>query len=319
MKGLPGVGPETIKKIGESDPGFIPDTALLERLKACSRSAKAKSLTQGDIGRALDSAEDVLKKSADQGISVTSWYEKDFPDGLRHALNTSGKKAPAILVFYKGDLSLASSHGVAVIGARKCAPQAAAAGRAIAEKLAARGFCIVSGLALGCDTAAHEGALNAHDGKTIAILGNGLDDVYPKENKLLAERILERGGLLLSEYEIGTPALNYNLVARDRLQAALSLATIVLQTSPKGGTMNAALSTHHAGRPLYAVRYSDASVNGSPETEGNHLLVSKYKAQYIGGYRNMTEMDEDMDRVSESIRQKSLGSCPSLEISDSLF
>jgi DNA processing protein len=160
----------------------------------------------------------------------------------------------------------------------------------ISGEFARRGFNIVSGLAIGCDTYAHKGALNV-GGKTTAFLANSLEYslIYPSENKGLAEEIVDKGGLLLSEYSIGKNANKYNLVARDRLQSALSLATIVIQTGIKGGTMHAANTTLKSGKPLYAMKYKDEFTNQHEKSLGNAYLV-KQGAKYISGGDNIDEL-----------------------------
>ena len=121
---------------------------------------------------------------------------------------------------------------------------------------------------MGCDTLAHEAAL-AVNGSTTAILAGGLDSIYPRENRGLAGRILNAGGLLISENPVFTQTNKYNLVARDRLQGALGDATLVIQTSVKGGTMHAAKATLSAGKPLFVVDYKDSTAD---VVQGNLLL-----------------------------------------------
>ena len=133
-------------------------------------------------------------------------------------------------------------------------------------------------------------------GKTTAFLANGLDhdSIYPEENQELAEDIVAKGGLLLSEYPIRQGVNRYALVARDRLQAALSLATLVIQTGVKGGTMHAANTTLKAGKPLYAMKFKDETTNQHEKCLGNAYLVEQ-GAQYIGG-------GDNLDTVSEQIK-----------------
>jgi DNA processing protein len=148
---------------------------------------------------------------------------------------------------------------------------------------------------VGCDTCGHKGALKV-GGKTTAILANGLDSdsIYPPENKDLAEEIVEKGGLLLSEYPVGTPVNRYSLVARDRLQAGLSLATLVVQTGEKGGTMHAATTTLKANKPLFAMHYKDSATNNHEKCLGNALLV-KQGGKYISG-------GDNVDAISDFIK-----------------
>lgn len=145
------------------------------------------------------------------------------------------------------------------------------AGKYFASRFASQGVNIVSGLAIGCDTAVHEGALLV-GGATTAFLGGGLDEIYPRENEGMARRIVDNGGLLLSEYPIGMPGNKYTLVARDRLQAGLASATLVIQCSRHSGTMHASKATLSAGKPLLVVDYK-SGVDPS-RTEGNEYLKS---------------------------------------------
>ena len=303
LQSLPGVGIKTILKIGNSANDFIDDISFRHVVLSMSKSSRKIKLSTEDIDCALSNAEDNILTSKRQDISVVSYYENNFPIAFRHAIDCKGKDSPSIILFYKGDFSLLSMDSIAIIGTRKCSQTAAIASKTLARKFASRGFCIVSGLAIGCDCAAHEGALDVPNGKTIAVLANGLDTIYPKTCSDLSERILETGGLLISENVIGTPALNYTLVARDRLQAATSLSTVVIQSGVSGGSMHAALATYYAGKPLYAVRYSNEEINSDQTTQGNHLLASNYDAKYIGGYPSMSEMDNALDLIAEEIRK----------------
>lgn len=302
LRNLPGVGPKTILKLGDISEEATSDSEIYGLLCQISKSL-GKKITSDQVSHSLIEAQKILAASEALGISCISYYEKNYPSFLRDAVDSKVKHSPVIALFYKGDLSLLSMDTVAVIGARECSSIASKAGRLISSKLASRGFCIVSGLAVGCDTAAHEGALEATKGKTIAVLANGLDAVYPNANKKLAENILAEGGLLISENIIGTAATNYNLVARNRIQAAISRAVIVVQSSLDGGSMHAALIAHKTNKPLYAVKFNDEQLNASPSTEGNRFLVHDCGAEFIGGYKNMNELDSDLDRISENIRK----------------
>ena len=181
------------------------------------------------LEQAVQKARYTIDKNARAGIGITTFYDDDFPSILRQCINEEGKQDPPMILYYKGDLNVIKMPGLAVIGTREVTEFGARAGILLSQEFAKRGFCIISGLALGCDTIGHEGAL-AVGGKTIAFLAQGLDSVYPPENEDLAQQIINKGGLLLSEYSLGTSANRYNLVARDRLQAGMSLATLVIQT-----------------------------------------------------------------------------------------
>jgi DNA processing protein len=139
---------------------------------------------------------------------------------------------------------------VACVGTRQPTEFGRIAARRISRFLAAHGWSIVSGLAVGVDTICHEGALEA-GGHTVAVLANGLDTVYPRQNTGLAERILAAGGALLSEQPLGTPALPKHLFRRNRIQSGMSAGTVVMQTDIVGGTMHTVRHTMLQGRLLF--------------------------------------------------------------------
>lgn len=180
-------------------------------------------------------------------------------------------------------------QGIALIGSIKCFPAAQKAGHYLAADFARRGFCIISGLALGCDTSDQRGALSA-GGCTAAFVVHGLDTVYPPQNQRLAQQIVLNGGLLLSENDMGTPVSRHTLIARDCLQAGLALATVVIQTGVAGGTMHASMSCVNSGEPLFVVKYSDESTDRAEATAGNHMLVNEAGARYIRGTDNLDEL-----------------------------
>lgn len=249
-------------------------------------------------------AEHILENSEDMGIKAVSIFDSTYPSRLRATTDENGKLCPPILLFYKGDLSIAELPSIAIIGTREPSPEGVKAGLFFGEKFANLGLNIVSGLAIGCDSTGHKGALKAN-GKTTAFLAHGLDTVFPAENEGLAEDIVANGGLLMSEYAIGTPVSAYRLVARDRLQASLGDATIVIQTGIKGGTMHAANATLEAGKPLYVVNYNDdVSWRFRDKVQGNLYLQSR-GAMFISSQTDLQALADSLfsgrDSVDEEI------------------
>ena len=243
-------------------------------------------------------AEDIIEKHKKSGIKITSYYEDHYPESFRETRNEQGtKKMPPFLLFYKGNISLLNTVCVTVIGSRSCTESAFHAGENIAECFVKEGFTIVSGLALGCDTSAHLGALNA-GGKTIAILGHGLDTVYPSKNTFLSERILNNDGLLVSEYPMGQKVSPYKLVERDRLQAGLSLATVVVQTGMHGGSMHAANAALNSNRPLFVVIHDDEETLHHENTRGNFALLDK-------GAKPIS-VNDNVDHISYEIKTSAI-------------
>lgn len=313
LSNLRGVGAKAIQKVGnylydcdrtlENNNDLVD---LLSQLKIKKKNPNGKgtvSIVLSDLNEAEYEARMILSASEREGIGVISYYEEDFPNILRNTIDEDGKSASPLLLFYKGDISIINMPCIAVIGTREITPNGEKAGMYISREFAKRGFCIVSGLAIGSDTVGHKGALEA-GGKTIAFLAHGLDTIYPSQNKELAEEILSKGGLLLSEYPIGVGVNRYNLVARDRLQAGLSIATLVIQTGEKGGSMHAANTTLKAGKPLFTIYYQDEGTREHEKTKGNALLVSK-GAKYINGSDNL---DDIADFIKcNSLQNKGLG------------
>lgn len=299
LKNISGVGVKSILKVGDSVNKISSTEEFISTLKKCkikkkdSISSSKVDISQHDLETAERQALKLIEENKSDGIEILTYYESIFPQILRETKDESGKKsAPPVILYYKGDVEILKLPSIAVIGSRVVTSQGEKAGIYLAEQFAKRGFSITSGLAIGCDTCAHRGALNV-GGKTIAFLAHGLDTVYPPQNKELADEIVKKGGLILSEYSKGFKTNRYSLVERDRLQAGLGLATIVIQTGEKGGTMHAANATINSEKPLYVVSYSDKETNIHEQTLGNHLLVSK-GAKKISG-------TDDLDKISYEI------------------
>lgn len=293
LKNLSGIGDKTVLKIGNYVDSNKVSIASPSDLLAVLKVVKKKcDITRNDIMDAECVAQTILDRSSENGIGVLGYYDEAFPEKLKDCVDDSGKIVPSICLFYKGDISILGMSMLAVIGTREVISEGEKAGRYLASEFAKRDFCIVSGLALGCDTAGHRGALDVN-GKTIAFLAHGLDTVYPPQNKDLADEIVEKGGLLMSEYPIGEPMNKYYLVARDRLQSGISQATLVIHTGVNGGTMHAANATLQANKPLYVVRFQNEEIMNDEQCLGNTLLVKK-GARFISG-------SDSLDRVSNEI------------------
>ncbi|MDD7233809.1 MAG: DNA-processing protein DprA [Bacteroidales bacterium] len=294
LQQLDGFGTKTIFKIAQqisTPPSSLKE--LYDFLKTL-KGKRIQSISLEDIIDANDIAKKIIDVSSKHFIDFVGYYDSDFPTMLRTTINEDGKLDPPMLLWYRGNLSVTSMPGLAVIGTREPTPDGVAGGTYLSGEFAKRKLNIISGLAVGCDSAGHIGALKV-GGITTAILANGLDtnSIYPTENKELAETIVEQGGLLLSEYPVGQGVKSYALVARDRLQAALSKATLVIQTGIKGGTMHAANTTLVSKKPLYAMKFKDSITNNHEKCMGNAYLVSQ-GATFISG-------NDNIDQIASSI------------------
>lgn len=196
-----------------------------------SSSASVPSID--DFERGCSEAMRVIEEAEGQGVKILSSDDSRFPSQLRTIPD------PPVVLYVKGELNALAHPALAVVGTREPTSFGAAAAERLGANLGAKGFVVVSGLALGCDTAAHEGCLQAR-GITVAVLAHGVDYVYPAKNRKLANSIVDGGGALVSEYAPGTRPRPSYFVERDRLQSALSLAVIIVETDVEGGTMHTA-------------------------------------------------------------------------------
>lgn len=277
LQQLKGVGKQTILSVARS----INVSSMEELVDKWDglNIPRLKKITRDDLQYANHKALQIINTSEDMGIGIISYFEDAFPSLLKNCINEKGKVDPPLVLYYRGDIKALTKPGIAVIGTREPTSTGVNAGKFFAGKLAECGFNIVSGLALGCDTSGHEGALDA-GGITTAFLATSLawDDIYPQENVKLAKRIVDNCGLLLSEYAIGQHSGRYNFVERDRLQAGLAYSTLVVQTGVHGGTMHAVNATCKAHKPLYVVKFKREEDLDNPKTQGNALLLKEGKA-----------------------------------------
>ena len=174
---------------------------------------------------------------------------------------------PPLLLYAKGRIALLNQPSLAIVGSRNASAQGAAHARQFAQALSAAGLTIVSGLALGIDAAAHEGAL-LDGGATVAVIGTGADVVYPARNHALAHRIAEQG-CIVSEYALGTPALPANFPRRNRIISGLARGTLVVEAAAQSGSLITARLAAEQGRDVYAIPGSIQS----PLARGCHDLI----------------------------------------------
>jgi len=189
---------------------------------------------------------------------------------------------PPLLLYAEGNAQLLQTPALAIVGSRNPTAQGRDNARALAAALSAAGLTVISGLALGIDGAAHEGALQG-PGSTIAVVGTGLDIVYPRRHRDLVERIV-RHGLMLSEYSLGTPPLPPHFPLRNRIIAGLRLGTLVVEAALRSGSLITARLASEAGRDVFAV---PGSIH-SPLARGCHALI-KQGAKLVDDARDIID------------------------------
>ena len=208
----------------------------------------------------LERARGVRERAAADGIHVLSWNDPRMPA----ALLAIGDCPPAL--WYRGSLTCFDAPAVAIVGSRGASPVSLETAARLASDLAARGITVVSGLARGVDSAAHRGALQS--GRTAAVLGCGVDRIYPAEHAGLA-RDIARTGIVLSEYPPGTVPLPFHFPMRNRLISGLSRAVVVIEASDKSGSLITAACALEQGRDVMAV---PGTVLGG-RNRGGHALI----------------------------------------------
>ncbi|WP_069649623.1 DNA-processing protein DprA [Caloranaerobacter ferrireducens] len=223
--------------------------------------------------------EDYRSKVEKSGAKIITIFDVNYPRHLKNIYN------PPKVIYIKGSLEIKDEISIAIVGARK----ATAYGKWVAEKfakeLAGLGITIVSGLARGIDTKAHEGALITK-GRTIAVLGNGIDSVYPKANKTLFEKI-QNNGAIITEYPLGVQPLPYNFPMRNRIISGLSLGVLVVEASEKSGSLITAQIALEQGREVFAI---PGNIN-SIYSKGTNLLIKD-------GAKLVTDVDDIIEEIT---------------------
>jgi DNA processing protein len=228
-------------------------------------------------GPDLEAAEPALQWLAQDNNHLVTLADEEYPKALLEIAD-----APPML-FAKGDLSCLNTPSIAIVGSRNASAQGERNAENFAQSLAESGFCIVSGMALGIDGAAHRGALKAKQGKTIAVVGTGLDIVYPAKHRDLAHQIAANG-LIISEFPIGTPSRPENFPRRNRIISGLSLGCLVVEANVQSGSLITAKLATEQGREVFAI---PGSIH-SPVSKGCHALI-KQGAKLVDAIQDITD------------------------------
>ena len=236
---VPGIGSRKLVRIAECR-----NFADLDPRALAAANPKMKFLPDEAAWRlACSGAEEQKRLAAGLGVRILCFLDPDYP-----ALLADSPDKPAIL-YVKGALSATPEKSLAVIGTREPTEHGRLAAGRIAGHFAARGWSIVSGLAAGCDAAAHAAAIRA-GGHTVAVMAHGLHTVMPAQNRALADEILASGGALVSEFPLGQDSTPGLFAARDKTQAGLSQGVVLVQSAIDGGSLHASRAALHYGRWL---------------------------------------------------------------------
>ena len=211
-------------------------------------------------------------------IQYTCFDDSDFPAMLREM------KDPPFMLFYRGNLEILNKTCVSVVGTRRATVSASRAATEFAKSACDSGFCVVSGLAFGIDAAAHKGALLSQNSATCAVLPSGIDTITPRSHTKLALKILESGGLIMSEYLPGTPSVQFRYVQRNRIVASLSATTVVVQAPCGSGAMITAGLALDYNREVFfhneCFSAQATSINQFSELQWKKLIAQGKKVDY---------------------------------------
>lgn len=258
----PGIGRDTARRLLATfgSPEGVHDADDLSLTQALGeRLAGALRVEPPDLDRHLQDTRRWLGGGAERHLLVLG--DTGYPTVLLESPD------PPLLLFVRGDLAQLAQPSIAVVGSRRPTPQGHDHATAFARRFAEAGYTVVSGLAQGIDGAAHQAALDA-GGRSVAVVGTGVDRVYPRQHLELAHRIASHGALV-SEYFLDTPPLRENFPQRNRIIAGLSRGTLVVEAALQSGSLITARLANEAGREVFAIPGSIQS----PQSKGCHALL----------------------------------------------
>lgn len=297
----PGLGPRRILRAarGMREPAELfqlPLTAL-EALQIPVVSARFIA-----EGKARKAAEQEWQTISESGCNLMTFGDADYPERLRETFD------PPPVLWVRGGRELLSRPAIAVVGTRAPSPYGTGMAEMLSRDLAARRMVILSGMARGVDTAAHKGALSA-GGRTVAVWGTGLDVVYPKENKRLAEDIVMSGGTIVSEQPMGTFPAPQNFPLRNRIISGMSVGVLVVEAGEQSGTRVTARCALEQNRDVYAVPGNVTSRNAW----GPNTLIKQ-------GAKLVATWEDVWEELPSQIRLELEGRpAPEQGVQDSLF
>jgi len=302
----PGVGPRAATKLlerfGSAENVFHATRKELESLRL--RAETVESILKREFH---DKADEELEKVKESGADVLILDDGSYPFLLREIAD------PPITLYVKGDWQACfDAPCVGVIGSRRCSTYGENASEMLSRDLASNGVCVVSGLARGIDSAAHRGAIRGK-GRTIAVLGTGINQVYPKENARLVDEILASGGAVVSQFPLETPPLKENFPYRNRIISGLSYGVLLVEASERSGSLITARLATEQNREVMAVPGNITSKNsfgtnyliksGAKLVQQWQDVVSELPAE-ISAMILPPKLDDDIEKPKQSKQQE---------------
>jgi len=272
----PGIGPRAAAKLlerfGSAEAVYKATRAELEHLRLPPEAVD--TIIAREL---LPRAETEINEVRKLGGEILLLDDGVYPSSLREIYD------PPIVLYVKGAWSDCLDRPcIGVVGSRRCSTYGQNAATMLARDLAEQGVTVVSGLARGIDAAAHRGALEA-GGRTVAVLGTGIDEVYPRDHKKLAAEILDRGGALVSQFPLGTPPVSENFPYRNRIISGLSLGVVVVEAAENSGSLITARLAMEQNREVFAVPGNITSRNSF----GTNYLIKGAGAKLVQQWQDI--------------------------------
>ncbi|HEV8428142.1 MAG TPA: DNA-processing protein DprA [Pyrinomonadaceae bacterium] len=280
----PGIGPRAAAKLlerfGSAEAVYKATRAELEQLRLPPEAVD--TIIARDL---LPRAEAEIEAVKKLGGDILLLDDGVYPSPLREIYD------PPIVLYVKGAWSDCLDRPcIGVVGSRRCSTYGQNAAIMLARDLAQRGITVVSGFARGIDAAAHRGALDA-GGRTVAVLGTGIDEVYPRDHKKLAAEILDRGGALVSQFPLGTPPVSENFPYRNRIISGLSLGVVIVEAAENSGSLITARLAMEQNREVFAVPGNITSRNSF----GTNYLIKGAGAKLVQQWQDIaTELPQQI-------------------------
>ena len=288
---IEGIGPQKIfsllTKFQSIEQIFNSRFNSLVEVDGISKTLAAKIINAGDsINSASDQLENELGSLEKIDARLISYFDEEYPTLLKNIY------FPPLFLYVKGNFNSSDSSSIAIVGTREPTSYGKSTADIFASELAKKGITTISGLARGIDTIVHSSTLKAN-GRTIAIIGSGLDVIYPSENKKLFDEITENG-VVISEYPLGTKPDAQNFPRRNRIISGISIGTLVVETKINGGAISTANYALDQGREVFAI----PGMVSSKCSEGPNLLIQKGSAKLV------TKVEDMLDELRIQFRSE---------------
>lgn len=302
LSNIEGMGVKTIKKLYTYFPNLTLENLPVNKKKISDTLKNLKilqkMLDEVYLLKKIEEAERQIRLHESKGIQVIDIASQYYPKLLRFI------EDPPVVLYCKGDIELLKDdRKIAIVGTRAPTELGYKAAMKVSAQFCKRNFVVVSGLAVGIDTAGHKGAINVN-GKTIAVLAGSLDKIYPKENTEFANEIVKRNGLLISETPLGGKTYRNSFVLRDRIQSGLSLGVCPVQTPLKGGTQHTINFAQKQGRMLFCPKPLEK--REVEATQGIYHLLENHLASKIENENDYEKIIKNLANTLEILINKNV-------------